>query len=372
MSDIYSFLTKDLYITGSVTSNPDGTSTTTATTASSDASTYGETASETIVSGEIDGNLSFIGGFIQSKNFVSGTSGWRLSANGTLEAVNATLSGSINATSGTIGGTTITSTALTGGIIQTATSGNRIVIDSTPGIFGFNSSNQIGMMVPTIGVFGVVARGWQIRSSDNGYYGSFVDVRTDGHSTTGTNWAGLYAPNASDSNPDPNNWTDRRFQVQYIPSSPGDYTQVIMGSNTKFNSDLDCIVDENNDIGSSSLKWDNVWTRVLHYVTLSVISDQNTKENITTMTRGGLSHLKALQTKKYERKDNPGVIEYGLIAQEVQAVMPELVTEEKIYAADEKTVIGTQLGINQSMLITMLVKSVQELTAKVEKLEKKT
>lgn len=51
-----------------------------------------------ILSGEIDGCISFTGGFIQSKNFVSGSIGWRLSANGTLEAVNGIFSGTIIAT----------------------------------------------------------------------------------------------------------------------------------------------------------------------------------------------------------------------------------------------------------------------------------
>ena len=79
---------------------------------------------EDIVSGSIAGNLEYTGGYIQSANFVSGTSGWKLDSNGTLTAVSATLSGTITATAGTIGGWTIGTTT-----ISSATSGERIVLD---------------------------------------------------------------------------------------------------------------------------------------------------------------------------------------------------------------------------------------------------
>ncbi len=101
MTSIYEYLSQDLYALGTPTPNSaPGSQVMTS-------NTSGEVATENIVSGEIDGNISFIGGFIQSKNFVSGTIGWRLSADGTLEAVNAILSGSITATSGAIGGFSI-------------------------------------------------------------------------------------------------------------------------------------------------------------------------------------------------------------------------------------------------------------------------
>lgn len=131
MADIYQFLTKDLYVAdGPVTTNPDGSSSVVTRTALGGS----ETASETIISGEIDGNLSFIGGFIQSKNFVSGTSGWRLSADGTLDAVNATLSGTI-----------------TGATIQTGTTGGRAVLDSTNDELGFyDGSTKIASIKPDI------------------------------------------------------------------------------------------------------------------------------------------------------------------------------------------------------------------------------
>lgn len=104
MTSIYDYLSKDLYVISDVKANPDGSSTVQL---KSQSGAGTELQSENIVSGVVDGNLSFVGGFIQSFNFVSGTSGWRLSASGTLEAVNAILSGSITASSGAIGGFSI-------------------------------------------------------------------------------------------------------------------------------------------------------------------------------------------------------------------------------------------------------------------------
>lgn len=127
--NIYDYLTKDLYVAGVIKENPDGTSS--AVVSQSSVGNGGsETSPESIVSGEIDGNLSFIGGFIQSKNFVSGTSGWRLSANGTLEGVNAILSGTIVATSGTIGGFTISATTIASTNLTLDSAGQRISLGS--------------------------------------------------------------------------------------------------------------------------------------------------------------------------------------------------------------------------------------------------
>src|SRR3990167_4687146 len=105
MADIYQYLDKNLYTLGPV--QTDGTTSTMSVSGS-------EVPGDKLISGEVDGNLSFIGGFIQSKNFVSGSAGWRLSADGTLEAINATLSGTITATAGTIGGWAIGATTPTG------------------------------------------------------------------------------------------------------------------------------------------------------------------------------------------------------------------------------------------------------------------
>lgn len=48
-----------------------------------------------IISGSISGNLEFTGGYIQSANYVSGTTGWKLNSNGDFEGSSGTFRGAI-------------------------------------------------------------------------------------------------------------------------------------------------------------------------------------------------------------------------------------------------------------------------------------
>ena len=98
---------------------------------------------------------------IYSANYVQGQNGWKLFYNGNFEANNGTFRGNITATSGTIGGWTIGATTLTGGIttlnsngnitgatitggiIQTATSGDRVLISGTNDDIEFLHDNDL-------------------------------------------------------------------------------------------------------------------------------------------------------------------------------------------------------------------------------------
>jgi hypothetical protein len=69
---------------------------------------FNEVASENITSGEINGNLSIVNGFLQNKGYTAGVSGWRVDADG-IEANNGTFRGTISAatiTSANFGGYT--------------------------------------------------------------------------------------------------------------------------------------------------------------------------------------------------------------------------------------------------------------------------
>lgn len=74
----------------------------------------GNLAPKQLGSGDIGGIVNLIYGHIQSANFVSGAggTGWRIDANGNLEASTGTFRGTVTATSGTIGGWTINSTSI--------------------------------------------------------------------------------------------------------------------------------------------------------------------------------------------------------------------------------------------------------------------
>ena len=106
--NIYDYLTQDLY-------SLDTQDTASVSTIQQAQSTGTETYSETLVSGEVDGYISFSGGFIQSYNFVTGTTGWRLSADGSFEGSSGTFRGSITGASGTFTGTITATTGTIGG-----------------------------------------------------------------------------------------------------------------------------------------------------------------------------------------------------------------------------------------------------------------
>jgi hypothetical protein len=154
---LYDFVDKSLYrldetksIDGAI-STPTSTTSVASTTSSSAIST---TPAETFESGEMQGNISILDGYLESKGFVQGTTGWRLSADGTLYATNASLSGYISATSGIIGGFTITPTSLYGGIIKTGLSvglGSTGVIMDTAGLRGYDSVLGLTFELPTDG-----------------------------------------------------------------------------------------------------------------------------------------------------------------------------------------------------------------------------
>ncbi len=87
------------------------------------------------------------------------------------------------------------------------------------------------------------------------------------------------------------------------------------------------------------------------------LSDAKLKENIVPLT-GALHNLGSISGVSYTWKSS-GEASMGVIAQEVQAVYPELVTEG-----------GESLSVNYNGLIGVLIESVKELNAKVEDLQR--
>jgi hypothetical protein len=110
--------------------------------------------------------------------------------------------------------------------------------------------------------------------------------------------------------------------------------------------------------------------RVLARTTsITGLSDQREKENIRPLEIG-LAQLMALQPRRFDWKNGSVSNVAGFVAQEVEAVLPDLIDEYKIN--DEETRMGLRMGD----MIPMLVKAIQEqqaiitaLTARVEALE---
>ena len=109
-------------------------------------------------------------------------------------------------------------------------------------------------------------------------------------------------------------------------------------------------------------------TGTLTLPTIATYGDSNHMENVTRLgSRNYTDLLSQLNPISYTLQDGTiqdfkgaPMIHYGLIAQELREIAPELVLEDG----------GGNLSISYMELIPILIKSIQELSAKVEELEK--
>lgn len=86
----------------------------------------------TLSGGGWKGNFVITDGYLQSQDFVTGTSGWRIDADGDVEFSSGTFRGSITSTSGTIGGWTIGSTSLSStGMNLSSSDGIQLMVSGT-------------------------------------------------------------------------------------------------------------------------------------------------------------------------------------------------------------------------------------------------
>jgi hypothetical protein len=109
-------------------------------------------------------------------------------------------------------------------------------------------------------------------------------------------------------------------------------------------------------------------------------SDERLKQNIEPLTLG-LNIVEKLDPKKFEFKDEPGTIEYGLIAQEVRDVLNTLgITDNTNLVFEDNSEgnlsrlpegeTGPVLGVEYMKLIPILINSVKELQNRIEFLER--
>jgi hypothetical protein len=89
-------------------------------------------------------------------------------------------------------------------------------------------------------------------------------------------------------------------------------------------------------------------------------SDQRLKENIADADDAG-SKIDAIQVRQYDWKADGSHQDYGMIAQELQAVVPEAVSGD----ADSEEM----MGVDYSKLVPMLIKEIQSLRNRVAQLE---
>jgi hypothetical protein len=97
-------------------------------------------------------------------------------------------------------------------------------------------------------------------------------------------------------------------------------------------------------------------------------SDYRLKENVTT-SWDATSRLKQLKPSRFNFKTDKDTTVDGFLAHEVSSVVPEAITGEK----DAKDADGNPImqSIDQSKLVPLLVKTIQELEARITALEAK-
>ena len=95
-------------------------------------------------------------------------------------------------------------------------------------------------------------------------------------------------------------------------------------------------------------------------VAYNTSSDQRLKENIADADDAG-SKIDSIQVRKYDWKADGSHQDYGMIAQELQAVAPEAVSGD----ADSEEM----MGVDYSKLVPMLIKEIQSLRNRVAQLE---
>ena len=98
---------------------------------------------------------------------------------------------------------------------------------------------------------------------------------------------------------------------------------------------------------------------------LADVSDARVKDNIRDTSLGGLDIVSNLQVRDFELKKN-GMSKTGFIAQELKEIWPAAVagSEDEVDENDNPRI----MSVAKSELIPVLVKAVQELTAKVDDL----
>jgi hypothetical protein len=112
-------------------------------------------------------------------------------------------------------------------------------------------------------------------------------------------------------------------------------------------------------LGQSSTGWAGYFLGDVGYTgTLSHISDASLKQNVTSLGYG-LSEVLRLRPVTLNWKDKPHRgRQLGLIAQEVESVLPELVTTDK---DAEQTKLLNYIG-----LVPVTIKAIQEQQAQIE------
>ena len=222
----------------------------------------------------------------------------------------------------------------------TATNGTSIVLAS-----GANASNVL--FVVTFGTFQVADLGGALSSDlslgSNGITGSAVSLDSSGNITLDADGAII---NLSDGGTDfgrlANNGTN--FQIQSLVS---DKDLLFVGNDG--GSEITALTIDMSAAGAATFNND-----------VTAFSDVILKDNIDTIDNA-LDRVKGMRGVFFDRKDNKQQRQTGVIAQEVEPFLPEVVRETKDENKIKSVAYGNMVGV--------LIEAIKELNAKVEELQ---
>ena len=173
----------------------------------------------------------------------------------------------------------------------------------------------------------------------------------------------------------------------YVGGLGGSHDRIVFESNN-----VNPTVDDSITLGTDALEYAAIWA-----TTNAVSSDERLKENIQDLSGSGLEKINALKPRTFDWKKRKQIKDYvevgesgretiidkgsnkiGFIAQEVQSIIPEIVTKgtgkndfldenENILIAKGDKSLG--LSMSGNTMTAYMVKAIQELSAKVEALE---
>jgi len=163
--------------------------------------------------------------------------------------------------------------------------------------------------------------------------------------------------------------SDAAQPILYLTATSGSYTgQTIYINNTRAASSAYKFYSANaNAVEQFYVRGDGVL--YAQNTTIQSLSDGRLKENIRNATEG-LDVINALRPIRYDWKTgfgNDRKNQLGFVAQEVEAVFPDAVSEWSKTEGDEEA----YKTVGPGALIPVLVKAIQELTARVAQLESK-
>ena len=222
----------------------------------------------------------------------------------------------------------------------TATNGTSIVLAS-----GANASDVL--FVVTFGTFQVADLGGALSSDlslgSNGITGSAVSLDSSGNITLDADGAII---NLSDGGTDfgrlANNGTN--FQIQSLVS---DKDLLFVGNDG--GSEITALTIDMSAAGAATFNND-----------VTAFSDVILKDNIDTIDNA-LDRVKGMRGVFFDRKDNKQQRQTGVIAQEVEPFLPEVVRETKDENKIKSVAYGNMVGV--------LIEAIKELNAKVEELQ---